>query len=107
MPNLFLPSLDICKRLIFFQFIIKVFLFLADKNGKVKYIQIGGNGMSTLPVQIHEVIRFYDRVNKLKPDRSGDRGRTGGPDMLNISAEAKKRLVREQARSAVLERIKK
>jgi hypothetical protein len=93
--------------ILFFQIIAKVFWSLSDKNGKVKYIQIGGKGMSTLPVQIHEVIRFYDRVNKLKPDRAEDRAQTGGPDMLNISAEAKKRFVRDQARSAVLERIKK
>jgi hypothetical protein len=63
--------------------------------------------MSTLPVHIHEVIRFYERVNRIKPASLEDRALTGGPDLLNISAEAKKRLVRQQAGSEVLEKIKK
>jgi hypothetical protein len=63
--------------------------------------------MSTLPVHLHEVIRFYERVNRLNPTSSDDRISTGSSDLLNISAEAKKKLVREQAGSAVLERIKK
>jgi hypothetical protein len=63
--------------------------------------------MSTLPIHMHEVIRFYERVNKLKPASLEDRTRILGPDLLNISSEAKKRLVREQARYEVLEKIKK
>jgi hypothetical protein len=63
--------------------------------------------MSTLPIQIHEVIRLYERVNRLKPTSSENPSQDNSSDLLNISAEAKKKLVREQAESAVLERIKK
>ena len=63
--------------------------------------------MSTLLVNFHEVIRFYDRVNRLKPASFTDRGQVNGSDFLNISAEAKKKFVLEQARSEVLEKIKK
>ena len=64
--------------------------------------------MSTFPIQIHEVIRLYERVNRLKPVTSENRAQDNNDsDLLNISAEAKKRLVREQAKNAVLERIKK
>jgi hypothetical protein len=63
--------------------------------------------MSTLPIQIHEVIRLYERVNRLKPTSSENPSQENSSDLLNISAEAKKKLVREQAESAVLERIKK
>jgi hypothetical protein len=63
--------------------------------------------MSTFPIQINEVIRLYERVNRLKPPSSENRFQGNNADSLNISAEAKKKLVREQAQSAVLERIKK
>ena len=63
--------------------------------------------MSTIPVHFQEVIRFYERVNKLRNSSSEDRARASGPDLLNISSEAKKRLVMEQARNEVLEKIKK
>jgi len=62
--------------------------------------------MSTLPIHMHEVIRFYERV-KLRPASSEDRPQIGSPDLLNISAEAKKTLVREQARCEVLEKIRR
>ncbi len=63
--------------------------------------------MSTIPVHFQEVIRFYERVNKLRNASSVERGLVKGPDLLNISSEAKKRLVMEQARNEVLEKIKK
>jgi hypothetical protein len=63
--------------------------------------------MSTFPIQIHEVIRLYERVNRLNLNSSENRSQGNSSDLLNISAEAKKRLVREQAKSVVLERIKK
>jgi hypothetical protein len=63
--------------------------------------------MSTFPIQINEVIRLYERVNRLKPSSLENRFQSTNADSLNISAEAKKKLVREQAQNAVLERIKK
>jgi len=63
--------------------------------------------MSSFPIQIHEVIRLYERVNRMKSTASENRAQGSSSDLLNISAEAKKKLVRDQARSAVLERIKK
>ena len=63
--------------------------------------------MSTIPIHFQEVIRFYERINKLRPTNSEEKGRKAGPDLLNISAEAKKRLVLDQARSEVLEILKK
>ncbi|MBA4394132.1 MAG: hypothetical protein C0407_11315, partial [Desulfobacca sp.] len=63
--------------------------------------------MSTIPVHFHEVIRFYERVNKLKPASLSDRLRSNNQDLINISAEAKKKLVFDQARNEVLEKLKK
>jgi hypothetical protein len=63
--------------------------------------------MSTIPIHFHEVIRFYERVNKLKPTSLTERLRSNSPDLINISAEAKKKLVMDQARNEVLEKLKK
>jgi len=63
--------------------------------------------MSTSPVNYPEVIRFYERVTHLKPASLADKGQNNSSDLLNISAEAKKKFVLEQAFSEVLERIKK
>jgi hypothetical protein len=63
--------------------------------------------MCTIPVHFYEVIRFYERINKIKPAAQSDRGQSNNSDFLNISAEAKKRLVREQAGNEVLEKIRK
>jgi hypothetical protein len=63
--------------------------------------------MSTSPVNYQEVIRFYERVTRLKPASWADRGQNNNGDLLNISAEAKKKFVLKQALSEVLEKIKK
>jgi hypothetical protein len=63
--------------------------------------------MSTIPVHFQEVIRFYERVNKLRNASPSDRFRVSVPDSLNISSEAKRRLVMDQARNQVLAKIKK
>jgi hypothetical protein len=63
--------------------------------------------MSTIPIHFPEVIRFYERVNKLKPTSLSEQLRSGSQDSINISAEAKKRLVMDQARNEVLEKLKK
>jgi hypothetical protein len=69
--------------------------------------QTKGYTMSTNPVNFHEVIRFYERVNKLKPTSLAERLRSNSQELINISAEAKKKLVLDQARNEVLEKIKK
>ncbi len=63
--------------------------------------------MSTSPVNYPEVIRFYERVTRRKPDSLADRGQNNSNDFLNISAEAKREFVLKQAFSEVLEKIKK
>ena len=67
----------------------------------------GGMNMSTIPIHYHEVIRFYQRLNKLKPVSITEKTRLNNSDSLSISSEAKKRLVMEQARSEVFEKIKR
>jgi hypothetical protein len=62
--------------------------------------------MSTLPVNFPEFIRFYERVTQIKTAFLADRTQNNS-DLLNISAEAKKKLVFKQALSEVLEKIKK
>jgi hypothetical protein len=63
--------------------------------------------MSTIPVNAHEVIRFYERVNRLKPHSLTDRGQINSSHFIDISAEAKRKLVLELAFSEVLEKIRK
>ena len=63
--------------------------------------------MSTSPVNFPEFIRFYERVTRLKPASLADRTQNNSSDLLNISAEAKKKVVFKQAFSEVLEKIKK
>ena len=63
--------------------------------------------MFTLPVNTHEVIRFYERVNRLKPHSLTDRGQINSVQVIDISAEAKRKLVLELAFSEVLEKIRK
>jgi hypothetical protein len=63
--------------------------------------------MSTSPVNYPEVLRFYERVTRLKPTSLADRGQNNVADLLNISAEAKKKFVLKQAFSEVLEKIKR
>jgi hypothetical protein len=60
--------------------------------------------MSISPVNFPEFIRFYERV---APDSLVNRTQNNSSDRLNISAEAKKKLVFKQAFSEVLEKIKK
>ena len=63
--------------------------------------------MSTSPVNYPEFIRFYERMNRLKPNVSTDHSQSSSSDFLNISAEAKKKFVFKQALSEVLEKIKR
>ena len=63
--------------------------------------------MLTSPIDNQEVIRFYERVIRLKPASVADRGHNNSIDPLNISAEAKKKFVLKHAFNEVLEKIKK
>lgn len=62
--------------------------------------------MTTFPFQINEVIHLYNRVLKLKPSTILEKEQGEPQDIVNISAEAKKRQILEQAKSEVLERIR-
>lgn len=62
--------------------------------------------MTIFPFQINEVMHLYNRVSKLKPIALLEREQGEPQDVVNISAEAKKRQILEQARSEVLERIR-
>ncbi len=63
--------------------------------------------MTVLPFQINEVMHLYNRLSKLKPSAILDRDRAEPQDVVNISAEAKKRQILDQARTEVLEQIRK
>ncbi len=62
--------------------------------------------MTVLPFQINEVMHLYNRVSKLKPSTILEREQHQAQDIVNISPEAKKRQILEQARTEVLERIR-
>ncbi len=62
--------------------------------------------MSTSPVDFPEFIRFYGRVTQLRSVSLADRTQNKS-DLLDISAEAKKKLVFKQAFNEVLEKIRK
>lgn len=62
--------------------------------------------MTVLPFQINEVMHLYNRVSKLKPSAILEREQPQAQDIVNISPEAKKRQILEQARTEVLERIR-
>lgn len=62
--------------------------------------------MSISPFQVNEMMNLYNRVAKLKPAAILERDQASPHDLVNISAEAKKRQILEQARTEVLERIR-
>ncbi len=63
--------------------------------------------MTVMPFQINEVMHLYNRLSKLKPSAILERDQAEPRDVVNISAEAKKRQVMDQARTEVLEQIRK
>ena len=63
--------------------------------------------MTVMPFQINEVMHLYNRLSKLKPSAILERDQAEPQDVVNISAEAKKRQVMDQARTEVLEQIRK
>lgn len=62
--------------------------------------------MTGLPFQIGEVTGLYHRVLKTR-SHAADAEAAGKKDVVTISSEAKRAKVVEEARSAVLARIKR
>ena len=62
--------------------------------------------MTVFPFQINEVMHLYNRLSKLKPSSILEKDQTEPQDVVQISAEAKKRQVLDQARSEVMEQIR-
>ena len=63
--------------------------------------------MTVFPFQINEVMHLYNRVSKLKPSTILEKEQGEPRDVVHISAEAKKRQILEQARTEVLDQIRK
>jgi uncharacterized protein YabN with tetrapyrrole methylase and pyrophosphatase domain len=63
--------------------------------------------MTVFPFQINEVMHLYNRLSKLKPSTILEKDQEEPQDVVQISAEAKKRQVIDQARSEVMEHIRK
>jgi hypothetical protein len=63
--------------------------------------------MTLFPFQINEVMHLYNRVSKLKPSAILEKEQGEPQDIVLISPEAKKKQILEQAKSEVLERIRK
>ncbi|HMK49216.1 MAG TPA: hypothetical protein VK435_04125 [Thermodesulfovibrionales bacterium] len=62
--------------------------------------------MSIFPYQVSEVVGLYNRISKINPTTIIEKEREDPQDVVNISTEARKRQVFEQARSEVMERIR-
>ena len=63
--------------------------------------------MTAFHFQINEVHHLYNRLSKLRPSTILEKDQTEPQDIVQISAEAKKRQVLDQARSDVMEQIRK
>ncbi len=63
--------------------------------------------MTVFPYQIHEVSHLYSRLSKLKPSTIIEKEQGEPQDVVHISAEAKKRQILDQARTEVLDQIRK
>ena len=63
--------------------------------------------MTVFPFQINEVMHLYNRVSKLKPSTILEKEQGEPQDVVHISAEAKKRQILDQARTEVLDQIRK
>jgi hypothetical protein len=63
--------------------------------------------VTVFPFQINEVMHLYNRLSKLKPSSILEKDQGEPQDVVQISAEAKKRQVLDQARSEVMEQIRK
>ncbi len=63
--------------------------------------------MMVFPFQLQEVSHLYNRLSKLKPSAIIEKEQSEPQDVVHISAEAKKRQILDQARTEVLEQIRK
>ncbi len=63
--------------------------------------------MTVFPFQINEVAHLYNRLSKLKHSTIIEKEQGEPQDVVHISAEAKKRQILDQARTGVLEQIRK
>lgn len=62
--------------------------------------------MTIFPFHINEVMHVYNRISKLRASVCLENEETRAGDIVNISAEAKKKQVIAEARSDVLEIIR-
>ncbi len=67
--------------------------------------------MTIFPFQINEVVQLYNKVSKIKPsvleqDRKEPQDIKELQDLVNISAEAKRKQILDQTKREVLERIR-
>ena len=63
--------------------------------------------MTVTPFQIYEAMHLYNRLSKLKPSAILEKERGEPRDVVNVSAEAKKRQILDQARTEVLDHIRR
>jgi hypothetical protein len=63
--------------------------------------------MTVFPFQVNEVMHLYSRISKLKPSAILEKESGDPKDVVDVSAEAKKRQILGQARNEVLDYIKK
>lgn len=62
--------------------------------------------MTVTPFQISEAMHLYTRLAKLKPSTILEKEPSGPMDIVNVSAEAKKRQILDQARTEVMDKIR-
>ncbi|MCX8030427.1 MAG: hypothetical protein N3A59_02465 [Thermodesulfovibrionales bacterium] len=62
--------------------------------------------MTIFSFQVNEANQIYTRLSKLKPTTLLEKEPNEPQDIVNISAEAKKRQILEQARQEALEKIR-
>jgi hypothetical protein len=62
--------------------------------------------MTIFPFQINEVMHLYNKVSKIKPSIILEKEPEEPSDLVQISAEAKKKQVLDLARNEVLKKIR-
>jgi hypothetical protein len=63
--------------------------------------------MTIFPFQISEALHFDNRISKLKLSTILEKDQVEQADRIDISTEGKKRQIKEQARSEMLDQIRK
>jgi hypothetical protein len=62
--------------------------------------------MGIFPFQFSEVVTLYNRVSKLNPSAMIEREQAETRDIVNISTDARKKQIIEQARNEVIKKIR-